>query len=95
MSYTDRNLKLVDLALKYGEASRELGFINGVMASHDAFAEAVETERQAWQAFSDALWGKDSPQPEETAGGVKSTPIHDPFRTPKIGTHPTFTGEPA
>jgi hypothetical protein len=86
VSYADRNMRLIDLAMKFGDASRELGFINGVVGSTEHFAAAVDNERRAWQHFSDALWGKDSPQPEEGPGGIKSAPA-GPFPNPaKIDT---------
>ncbi|MEN6343815.1 MAG: hypothetical protein ABFE16_00825, partial [Armatimonadia bacterium] len=77
MSYAERNMKLTDLAIILAAESKRLGMALGAGMSDGVIAERTENERRAWQDFSDALWGKDSPTPTEVPGGVKSAPAQD------------------
>lgn len=88
MSYTDRNLNLTNLALEFGRASQDLGFAHGGGSPDGVVEEARHNERKAWQAFSDALWGKDLEQPTEGAEGVKSGPTDLIEAARKIDTYP-------
>jgi hypothetical protein len=78
--------RLSNLALDFGAASRTLGYANGTLAPIREWEKAKEDERAAWQKFSDALWGKDSPEAAQAAEGIKSAPA-GPFPNPaKIDT---------
>lgn len=84
MSYAERNMKLTDLAIVLAAESKRLGMALGAGMPDGVIAERTENERQAWQDFSDALWGKDSPTPTEVPGGVKSAPAEASAIGPKI-----------